>query len=170
MILCMHPATLPITDLLAQCEITRTRRGGPGGQHRNKVETAVVVVHQPSGVRGQASERRSQDLNRQEAIHRLRVNLALSLREGASPGEEPTPLWQSRTRGGRLAVSAAHDDFPALLAEALDQLAARDWNLAAAAEVLRVTSSQLVKFLQLEPLAMAQLNEERRRRQLKALK
>ena len=36
----MHPAELPIPELLRQCEVVHTRRSGPGGQHRNKVETA----------------------------------------------------------------------------------------------------------------------------------
>ena len=74
----MHPAALPPDVLLNDCEIRRTRRGGPGGQHRNKVETAVVIKHRPTGAVGAASERRSQDLNRQAALQRLRVNLSRS--------------------------------------------------------------------------------------------
>ena len=72
----MHPATLPDEDLLAQCEVGRSRAGGPGGQHRNKVETAVVITHKETGVSGQASERRSQIDNKRVALRRLRLNLA----------------------------------------------------------------------------------------------
>src|SRR5262245_3474953 len=55
----LHPAQLPIDELLPACSFQRTRRSGPGGQHRNKVETAVIVEHKPTGVRAEANERRS---------------------------------------------------------------------------------------------------------------
>jgi hypothetical protein len=166
----MHPAALPPETLLAECEISRTRRGGPGGQHRNKVETAVVVTHRPTGAIGQAAERRSQDLNRQSAIHRLRVALALSQRAPVAENDPPTPLWQSRVGRGKLAVSSKHDDFPALLAEALDRLAVCDWDAARASAALDLSTSQLVKFLKQEPPAFTLLNRQREQRGLLRLK
>src|SRR5262249_27924451 len=42
-----HPAARAPDALLAECEVRRTRRSGPGGQNRNKVETAVVLRHLP---------------------------------------------------------------------------------------------------------------------------
>jgi hypothetical protein len=166
----LHPAALAIDELLRQCDVLRTRRSGPGGQHRNKVETAVVLRHRPTGATGQASERRSQDLNRQAAVQRLRVQLALDVRRQVGSGEPPSPLWQSRARGRKLTVSSEHPDFPALLAEALDWLAAADWDVAKAAEVLGITATQLVKFLQQEPRALAQLNQARHDRGLRPLR
>jgi hypothetical protein len=165
-----HPAALPLADLLANCDIRRTRRGGPGGQHRNKVETAVVVTHRPTGITGQAAERRSQDLNRQAATQRLRVNLALEVRTKVETVSLPSELWRGRVRGGKIVVSPEHDDFPSLLAEALDRLAASDWDVGPAAERLAVSASQLVKFLKLEPAALQQLNRERQSRTLLPLK
>ncbi|MEX2176716.1 MAG: peptide chain release factor-like protein [Pirellulaceae bacterium] len=165
----IHPAAASPDKLLADCDIVRTRRGGPGGQHRNKVETAVVITHRPTGIQGQASERRSQDLNRQAAVQRLRVRLAIEVRAPTDADAPPSPLWQSRARGRQLAVSTGHADFPPLLAEALDRLVAASWDAAAAAERLGVTTSQLVKFLKLEPEALAQLNAERRTRGMRAL-
>jgi hypothetical protein len=157
----VHPAALPLQALLADCTIERTRRGGPGGQHRNKVETAVVITHRPTGAIGSASERRSQDLNRQEAVQRLRVALALRVRDLHAPDLPPSELWQARAVRGKLAVSPQHEDFPALLAEALDRLAAHGADLAVAAGRLGVSPSQLVKFLKIEPAGLAWLNRRR---------
>lgn len=150
---------MPIADLLKECKIVRTRRTGPGGQHRNKVETAVVIEHLPTGIRAEASERRSQHVNHQLAIFRLRVKLALGLR--ADPEECPSPEWQSRVSGSRIAVSASHDDFPALLAEVLDTLAATDFELPPQAVRFGVTTSQLTKFLKHEPEAWLLVNRGR---------
>ncbi len=154
-----HPAQLPLEKLLAECEIKRTRGSGPGGQHRNKVETAIVVEHKPTGLRGEASERRSQEQNRQQAVFRLRVKLALEVRH--EPATQPSELWQTRVTGGRISVSAQHEDFPALLAESLDVIHSQAFAIPASAELLRVTASQLVKFLKVEPAALVRVNRER---------
>ena len=167
----IHPAALDERALLDHCTTRRQRRSGPGGQHRNKVETAVVITHTPTGISGEASERRSQAQNRRQAIFRLRVNLAIGYRREADvAGCQPTALWQSRAEAGRIAVSATHDDFPALLAEALDVLAAADWNVGEAADRLGCSSSQLTRFLQSEPRAFALLNRERAERGLRPLR
>jgi hypothetical protein len=113
-----HPATAIAEQLLAECEVRRLRRSGPGGQHRNKVETAISLHHLPTGVRAEASERRSQAQNQSVALFRLRMNLALEFRRACGPDYVPSPLWQSRCGGGVLKLSASHDDFPSLLAEA----------------------------------------------------
>jgi hypothetical protein len=165
-----HPATLDDDELLRQCVEVRTRRSGPGGQHRNKVETAIVLTHSPTGIAAEANERRSQADNRRAALFRLRVNLALKFRTERLPDTTPSDLWQSRCQGGRIAINPSHADFPSLLAEALDTLAANDWDAAAAAEHLTVTSSQLAKFLKLEPRAFALLNTEREQRGLRQLR
>ena len=155
----MHPAALPTKELLAQCRETRTRRSGPGGQHRNKVETAVVLEHVPTGVVAEASERRSQAENRAMAAARLRLALALTHRDPAGPA--PSPLWLSRTRAGRLVVAVAHDDYPALVAEALDQLHATGFDVAPAARRLGVSPSQLVRLFARCPAAWTALGRHR---------
>lgn len=158
-----HPATLDEESLMARCKVRRQRRSGPGGQHRNKVETAVVVVHVATGVRGEASERRSQEENRRRAIFRLRVNLAIEVRYPVDLSTaSPSDLWRSRCQEGKVAVNPGHADFPALLAEALDALASVEFEVRPAAEWLACTPSQLVKFLQLEPQAIEVVNRERR--------
>ena len=163
-----HPAAQSVELLLRDCEVRRVRRSGPGGQHRNKVESGIVLSHTPTGITAEASERRSQADNHAVAVVRLRRTLAVEVRQPV--GEALSPLWQSRTRGGKIVVSESHADFPALLAEALDHLAARDWDAAGTAVALGVTTSQFVKFLKVEPRALGRLNAERQQRGVSPLK
>lgn len=159
-----HPAACDPENLLAECSIQRTRRSGPGGQHRNKVETAVVLTHRPTGLRVEASERRSQAENLSRAVFRLRLQLAVHLRTPAR--DAPSEIWRRRAAGRRIAVDPAHAEFPALLAEALDALASCDWSAADAARLMGVSSSQLVKLLRLDPQALAAANAQRQQRGL----
>ena len=156
----MHPAALPDTALLGDCHETRTRRGGPGGQHRNKVETAVVLLHNPTGITAEASERRSQADNRRVALKRLRLALALRHRLPSDPAG-PSQLWRARTTGGRISVALDHDDFPALVAEAFDRLAAAGWPLPPAAATLGVSPSQLARLCRRAPAAWMALGRQR---------
>lgn len=165
-----HPSALDVEELLAGCDIRRQRRSGPGGQHRNKVETAIVVKHLSTGVEGQASERRSQEDNRKVAIRRLRINLAVEARRPIDDAQGPSPLWSSRCRNGRISVGTQHADFPAILAEALDILFALEFDLPASAERLACTASQLSRLIKAEPRAWTLLNSERKRLRLRPLK
>jgi len=163
-----HPASLPHEQLLSECTFRAMRRSGPGGQHRNKVETAVILEHRPTGLRAEANERRSQADNRKMALTRLRLNLALAVR--TAPGDAPSPLWRSRCVGRRVTIRPTHDAFPALLAEALDVLAFHQHDPKPAAAALDCSVSQLVKLLAKEPRALAQVNRERAARGLHRLR
>ncbi|KAL6587754.1 hypothetical protein OROMI_000732 [Orobanche minor] len=73
---------LAMTDdkLMSQCEMDTFKVSGPGGQHRNKRESAVRLKHLQTGITAQASEDRSQHKNRAAALSRLRKLLALKVR------------------------------------------------------------------------------------------
>lgn len=154
-----HPAALDPDRLAAECDFKTTRRSGPGGQNRNKVETAVILTHRPTGIAAEAAERRTQGENRREALFRLRLKLALEVRRPPEPA--PSALWTSRVRGGRVVVNPEHDDFPALLAEALDAIEGRDDDFKAAATALGCSATQLVKLLAAESRALARINARR---------
>ena len=61
--------------LKKQVIIETYRSSGPGGQRKNKVETAVRLKHLPSGITVVATEHRSQSENRKLAFERLRERL-----------------------------------------------------------------------------------------------
>lgn len=73
---------IPVSDeaLLAECEVETFRAGGPGGQHANKVESAVRLTHRPSGIRVTRREARSQHRNKQLALAELRARLEAAAR------------------------------------------------------------------------------------------
>lgn len=74
----LAPAAAPPRDEL---EITACRAGGPGGQHVNKVATAVRVRHLPSGLAVRCASERSQRANLERALARLGALLAQQQRE-----------------------------------------------------------------------------------------
>jgi len=155
-----HPASLSEEALLARCELGKGRTSGPGGQHRNKVETEVTLTHE-TGITAKAGERRSVMENRRVALRRLRLALASEVRSPVGLGDARSDLWRSRTRQGRISCSTRHWDYPSLLAEAMDMLFACAWDPKKAAIRLDVTPSQLIKLVKEHRPAFALLNQAR---------
>src|SRR5690606_19148575 len=110
--------------------------------------------------------------NRKVALFRLRLKLALDWprEETTLPLGDPSPLWKSRTRDGKISVNSEHPDFPALLAEAIGCLRQSNWDTPAAALQLACSTSQLVKFLKQHAPAFQRMNKERVTQGLSPLK
>ena len=65
------PLASHLKKLLEDCDVETFRGPGPGGQHRNKTESAVRMTHRPSGIVRIARDERSQLRNRQIALERI---------------------------------------------------------------------------------------------------
>lgn len=175
-----EPDYLQLSDaaLLAQCDIHTYRSSGPGGQHRNKVSSAVRLRHPPTGISAHGDDSRSQHENKAMAIKRLRMNFALQLRHpvdkvaGAIPalvreclfvprgkgpvGRAPPADTHAHKDGGqcppyvvkRLQVGRRDHRFWPVGAFLLDVLEAFEGRLSDAAAWLGVTTSNLVSVFQ----------------------
>lgn len=56
-------------------KIKYSRGSGPGGQHKNKVETCVEIVHVPTGLKERCQDTRSRARNEKIALYRLDVKI-----------------------------------------------------------------------------------------------
>ena len=119
------------------CRIERRIGAGPGGQHRNRTQSAVVMSHPASGIRGFADDQREQSRNRAVALARLRLNLALEWRQ------PPPAAWPFAPEPpGRKAR-----DYALWAAALLDVLAGHGWRVAETAGFCGLSTGRLVRLL-----------------------
>jgi protein subunit release factor B len=84
-------------SLERDCEMEFFIASGPGGQHRNKVETGVRLTHRPTGLVVAATERRSQSANREAAFERMAERLT-ELQRVRKPRRPTRPTAESKRR------------------------------------------------------------------------
>lgn len=138
--------------LALQCRLDFHKTTGNGGQKRNKTSSAVRVIHQPSGMAAVGDEGRSQKLNRRAALHRLRMEMALRLREPYAEGE---PVVAG--------IPPAPDSprYPLFAALVLDAMAAAEWEIAEGAGLLNWSRSRLYSVLRRDGKLAAEVNRRR---------
>jgi protein subunit release factor B len=84
-------------SLERDCDLEFFVAGGPGGQHRNKVETGVRLTHRPTGLVVTATERRSQSANREAAYERMAEKLE-KLQRPRKPRKTTKPSAASKRK------------------------------------------------------------------------
>jgi hypothetical protein len=163
-------AKLTDPQLLAQCEVDTYRASGPGGQKRNKTSSAVRLRHPPSGLIVIAEESRSQHENRARALRRLRQALYLRLRDEMAPAglsaeavQGRAEYHQARDASGRLHLGRKDPRFWPVVGVVLDVLEAVQARVGEAAELLGVSTGNLIDFLETDPKVWEQANQMRTR-------
>lgn len=84
----------------ADLKIEFAKSGGPGGQNVNKRETAVRIVHIPSGIAVHASNERSQEQNRESAMSILRAKIFKKAEEEKKSTEEAMKIKNTEIEWG----------------------------------------------------------------------
>jgi hypothetical protein len=142
--------TEPDEKLLARCTVATYRASGPGGQHRNKTESAVRLTHRPTGVVVTATERRSQHENRHRAVVRLRKAIVLEVRESLPAGAPCDVLAGALRDAVWPRISQKSPIYLVVAAQVLDHLEAAGGRVSDMAERLGASTASLVKFLSLD--------------------
>jgi hypothetical protein len=160
--------------LIGQCEVDRYRASGPGGQHRNKTESAVRLRHKLSGVSAIGEDSRSQAENKVHAVRRLRAAIALEVREPVKlDGFAPSPRLAALVAGGTAPLGAKTrltGEYWAAIAELLDLLVGGDLEIGATAQRLGMTTGALSKLLLHDDQVGRTVNDLRRSRQMRPLR
>lgn len=87
---------LPKNDL----QITFTRGNGPGGQHKNKVETCCEIIHLPTQIKERCQDSRSKTANYELALSRVtkRVNDLISSKQAQLLNEKRKESFETVIR------------------------------------------------------------------------
>ena len=160
--------------LIAQCEVDRYRASGPGGQHRNKTESAVRLRHKLTGVTAIGEDSRSQAENKVHAVRRLRSAIALEVREPVVlDGFSPSPRLAAFVAAGTAPLGAKTrqtGEFWAAIGELLDLLVAGNLEIAATAQRLGITTGALSKLLLHDDHVARAVNDLRRSKGMRPLR
>ena len=162
-----HESVISGEKLLERCDLRTQRRSGPGGQHRNKTSSGAFLTHRPTGLVGEATERRSQAQNRDVALQRLRYLLAIETRT-PSPldpvswkADETEDTMRDRYRNHTLRLSDTNLDKPAVLALMLNDLWVAGGQPSLVATQWNASTSKVVAFLKSHAPAMQWANRVR---------
>lgn len=157
-------------ELLADCDLHTLRASGPGGQKRNKTESAVRIIHRPTGIIVIANESRSQHENRERALTRLRKALALRVRHPVPEGEVPDAIVSALDKGGRLKLGQRDARYLPAASLVLDYLQDSRGGISVAADRLALTTGNLSSFLTADEDLMTEANRIRSSFNLKPLR
>lgn len=164
-------AYLALADdvLLGQCAMDRFRASGPGGQKRNKTDSAVRLRHLPTGLTGEAHESRSQHENRARALRRLRRAIALGVREPVDLNAYVlTPMLRAALDGPLPGLRTVV--FLAAIGEVFDVCEATAWRVSTAARMLGVSTAALGRLLAADPAVLRAASERRQALGLRPLR
>lgn len=172
---------LAMTDeqLMGQCEMDTFKSSGPGGQHRNKRESAVRLKHLPTGIVAQASEDRSQHKNRAATIARLRTLIALKVRnilnlEDYTPPEELLQILPAKStiRGSETGpqIGPNNRKFAFGMQALLDLLFAVEGSVSDAAKKLGLSTGALSRLILSDDSLRMAVNQLRASKGMKPLK
>ncbi len=145
-------------ELMEQCVLDKFRASGPGGQKKNKTDSAVRIRHVSSGLVGLSSESRSQHINRVYALRRLRLKIALTLRSNPPNVRSELEKFVQQTKNSSFTLNTRNSKYSIIVASLFDELSANNWKVSLTAKKIGVTSSSLNKFLRSNPELWRALN------------
>jgi len=152
--------------LLELCTLSAYRASGPGGQHRNTTDSAVRLVFRDPEFPDielvtTACEQRSQHRNRKIALQKMRLQVAMMLREDMTPEIEQVENLKIGMKDGR---------YPEIVARVFDALHVEGFQVGNAARSISQSTGKLIRFLARDSVLWAEVNRQRQLLNLHTLK
>jgi len=146
--------------LCRYCTFEFFKGSGPGGQHRNKVSSAVRVKLEALGLAAEDCSERTQHRNRSRALEKLRRAIVISIRKplaGAAGGGE-----DDASSGIPFECSIRNPRYHLFAALLLDRLEASGFDQRQVAEIYGVSPTALIRKTAADPVLWTWCQQRRR--------
>jgi hypothetical protein len=143
----MHRDTylkMSLDELLRECQLKGYQGSGPGGQHRNKTNTGVNLRLSAYNLEIKSCESRSAAENKVHALHRMRMAIALEVRE------TPKPVSELKFPGSNGRIQSSNLGFAPFIADVLDIVALNNGDTKPAAVAFGLSPTALTRILHQE--------------------
>ena len=145
-------------ELVKLCKTDHYIATGNGGQKRNKTSSAVRLTLKDSNISVTASEDRQQSVNKKRAIRKMRIAIAMEMREEAK-------AWQ-----GQLDMNPKNAQYPLFVAFLTDSLFEHNWQVSEVAKSMDISTGKLIKIIAKDDTLWQYVNKERQKNGYKPLK
>lgn len=146
---------MPLNELLRACKVSGFQGSGPGGQFRNKTNSGVDLRLSEFNLAIKSCESRSASENKVHALHRMRLSIAIHVRESPKTG----PL---RFPGSMGHIQPSNEAYPQFIADVLDIVFANGGDTREAARAFGLSNSALGKILRANKAVYAAFSEMRK--------
>lgn len=146
---------MPLNELLKACKVSGFQGSGPGGQFRNKTNSGVGLKLSEFNLAIRSCESRSASENKVHALHRLRLAIALEIREAPKSAEK------LQFPGSQGHIQPSNERYPLFIADVLDIIAVNGGDTREAARAFGLTNSALSKILHADKAVLAKFQEIR---------
>lgn len=147
---------MPLSELLRACKVTGFQGSGPGGQFRNKTNSGVDLRLSEFNLAIKSCESRSANENKVHALHRMRLAIALHVRE------TPKPPEALKFPGSMGHVQPSNELYPQFIADVLDIVAANGGDTREAARAFGLSTTAMTKILHADKAVLAKVQELRK--------
>ena len=145
-------------ELLSICKTDHFIATGKGGQKRNKTSSAVRLTLKDSSIAASASEDRQQSVNKVRALRRLRIAIALEMRQ------EPA-AWKDQ-----LDMNPKNSSYSKFIACLTDHLCSLNWQVSEVAKAFSISTGKLIKIIAKDDSFWQYVNAQRQKAGYKPLK
>ena len=149
------------SNFIKECNLLEFQTRSAGGQHVNRKYSAIRVIHNPTKYTSYSSNTRSQYKNKQSAVYKIKIKIALNIRV------EKNAIIKSSIKYNFINNFSIRSRSPIWIAIILDLLLKYKYDSKIVAETLGISTTRLIKILYNEIIIWRFVNQCRNKVGLK---